>query len=107
MTLGPFAAAGNQSALYMIESQMNYIVSALLTMRRRGAATVEVRPEVQEAFVSDAERRSRDTVWLTGGCRSYYQTPDGRNAGLWPNWSFEYRRRTREFDAESYEVQPA
>jgi cation diffusion facilitator CzcD-associated flavoprotein CzcO len=102
MFLGPFAAAGNQSALYMLESQMSYIVDALRTMRARGARTVEVRPEVQDAFVAAAERRSADTVWLRGGCRSYYQTPDGRNAGLWPSWSFRFRRRMRRFDADAY-----
>jgi cation diffusion facilitator CzcD-associated flavoprotein CzcO len=107
MFLGPFAAAGNQSALFMLEAQMRYIVDALRTMRERGAATVEVRAEVQDAFVSLAERRSRDTVWLTGGCRSYYQTPDGRNSGLWPDWSFRYRRRTCRFDAEAYELRAA
>jgi hypothetical protein len=48
---GPFAAAGNQSALFMLEAQMSYIVDALRTMRERGAATVEVRAEVQDAFV--------------------------------------------------------
>jgi len=107
MFLGPFAAAGNQSALYMLESQMDYIVDALRTMRARGAERLEVREEVQEAFVSLAERRSVDTVWLTGGCRSYYQTPDGRNAGLWPDWSFRYRRRTRRFDPGAYRLSPA
>ena len=57
---------------------------------------VEVRPEAQAALTAEAERRSADTVWLKGGCRSYYQTPDGkRNAGLWPSWSVAFRRRTR------------
>jgi cation diffusion facilitator CzcD-associated flavoprotein CzcO len=102
MFFGPFAAAGNQSALYMLESQMAYIVDALRVFRERGVRTVEVRPEVQEAFVAQAEARSVDTVWLQGGCRSYYQTPDGRNAGLWPNWSFQFRRRTRRFDTGAY-----
>ncbi|GGK99359.1 flavin-containing monooxygenase [Nocardia jinanensis] len=103
-TLGPFGAAGNQSAVYMLESQIGYIVDALLTMRERGAARVEVRQATQDAFVEEMARRSADTVWLTGGCQSYYTTPDGGNAGLYPNWSFEYRRRTKQFDAESYEV---
>ena len=107
MFLGPFAAAGNQSALFMLEAQMSYIVDALRTLRDRGATTVEVREEVQASFVSLAEQRSVDTVWLTGGCRSCYQTPDGRNSGLWPDWSFEYRRRTRRFDAEAYELRTA
>ena len=107
MFLGPFAAAGNQSALYMLEAQMAYIVDALRTMRARGVGRLEVREEVQDAFVSLAERRSVDTVWLTGGCRSYYQTPDGRNAGLWPDWSFRFGRRMRRFDADAYELSPA
>ncbi|PPI97087.1 flavin-containing monooxygenase [Nocardia nova] len=103
-TLGPFGAAGNQSAIYMIESQITYIVDALRTMRRKGARRVELRPQVQERFVEEMRERSTSTVWLTGGCQTYYTTPDGRNAGLYPNWSFEYRRRTAGFDAESYAV---
>jgi hypothetical protein len=103
-TLGPFGAAGNQSAIFMLESQIAYIVDALQTLRARGARRVEVRQETQDAFVEEMARRSADTVWLTGGCQSYYTTPDGGNAGLYPNWSFEYRRRTKQFDAESYEV---
>lgn len=103
-TLGPFGAAGNQSAIYMIESQIGYIVDALRTARREGTRRVELRPEVQDAFLREMRTRSADTVWLTGGCDSYYTTADGGNSGLYPNWSFEYRRRTSRFDADSYEV---
>lgn len=103
-TLGPFGAAGNQSAVYMIESQIAYIVDAVKTMRDRGIDRIELRPEVQDDFLDEMDRRSADTVWLTGGCQSYYTTADGRNAGLYPNWSFEYRRRTRRFDSDSYEM---
>ncbi|MGK8488612.1 flavin-containing monooxygenase [Nocardia asiatica] len=103
-TLGPFGAAGNQSAIYMIESQIAYIVDALRSAYASGARRVEVRPAAQAAFVAEMARRSSSTVWLTGGCQSYYQTPDGLNAGLYPNWSFEYRRRTSRFDTSAYEV---
>jgi len=104
-TLGPFGAAGNQSAIYMIESQITYIVDALTKMRGEGAQRVEVRQEAQAAFVDEMADRSKDTVWLTGGCQTYYTTADGTgNAGLFPSWSFEYRRRTARFDHESYEV---
>jgi cation diffusion facilitator CzcD-associated flavoprotein CzcO len=105
--LGPFAAGGNQSALYMLESQIAYIVDAVRTINRNGRSVVEVRPEVQNAFVAEMHERSEDTVWLTGGCKSYYTTPDGRNAGLWPNWTFEFRRRTSRFDESDYELRAA
>ncbi|WP_227981409.1 flavin-containing monooxygenase [Nocardia spumae] len=103
-TLGPFGAAGNQSAVYMIESQIAYIVDALTSCRERGARRVEVRAAQQESFVAEMNQRSAATVWLTGGCQSYYTTAEGGNAGLYPGWSFEYRRRTRHFDADAYEV---
>lgn len=103
-TLGPFGAAGNQSAIYMIESQIAYIVDAVRTLRHTATRRIELRRTVQDAFLTEMTTRSSTSVWLTGGCQSYYTTPDGLNAGLYPNWSFEYRRRTRRFDAESYEM---
>ena len=52
------------------------------------------------------DRRSDDTVWLTGGCdTSYYHTADGKNAGLYPGWSFEYARRTQRFDVGAFAVE--
>nr|WP_237421948.1 NAD(P)/FAD-dependent oxidoreductase [Gordonia sp. SID5947] len=105
-TLGAFGAVGNQSAIYMIEAQCRYIVDALGRIRNDGATRVEVRPSIQEAFVDEMNRRSDETVWLTGGCAtSYYHTADGKNAGLYPGWSFEYARRTKRFDIESFETE--
>jgi len=104
-TLGPFGAVGNQSAIYMIEAQVRYIVDALAAMRDGGLRRVEVRADVQDTFMEEMDVRSTDTVWLTGGCAtSYYHTADGRNAGLYPGWSFEYARRTKAFDRDAYAV---
>lgn len=105
MFLGAFSFAGNQSTVYTIEAETRYIVDAIRTMRRQDLRTVEVRAERQEAFTAEAERRSAATVWLRGGCRSYYQTADGRNNGLWPDWSFRYARQTTAFDADAYVVE--
>ena len=43
--LGPNTGGGHQSIVYMIESQINYVLSALRLMERRGLESVEVRPE--------------------------------------------------------------
>lgn len=103
-TLGPFGAAGNQSAIFMIESQITYIVDALRTARARSARRLELKPGVQDAFLDEMARRSVATVWVSGGCTGYYRAPDGRNAGLYPSWSLEYRSRTKKFDTDSYVV---
>ena len=89
----------------MIECQIRYIVDALATMRTEGLDRVEVRKDAQEAFLDEVNERSARTVWLTGGCATtYYRTAEGKNAGLYPNWSFEYANRTRRFDRDAYEL---
>jgi len=42
------------------------------------------------------------TVWVSGGCSSYYIDARGRNSTIWPTFTWPFRRRTREFDAVAY-----
>lgn len=104
MMLGPFSAAGNQSAVYMLETQANYITKALLAMRRQGIQQFDVRDDVLSAFANDVQQRSLKTTWVSGGCHSYFQNAEGGNNGLWPNWSFMHRWQSRAFDLYKYNV---
>ena len=45
--LGPNTGLGHSSMVYMIESQIAYVMDALRAMRATGADVVEVRPEVE------------------------------------------------------------
>jgi cation diffusion facilitator CzcD-associated flavoprotein CzcO len=101
---GPNLNLGHSSIVYMIESQIAYALDALRTMRLRGAAEFEVRPEVQAAYNEDVQARLAHSVWNTGGCGSWYIDRNGRNSIQWPGFTFEYRRRTRQFDTESYRL---
>jgi cation diffusion facilitator CzcD-associated flavoprotein CzcO len=101
---GPNLNLGHSSIVYMLESQIAYALDALRTMRLRGAAEFEVHPEVQAAYNEELQERLADTVWNTGGCGSWYFDRNGRNSTQWPGFTFEYRRRTRRFDAESYRL---
>jgi cation diffusion facilitator CzcD-associated flavoprotein CzcO len=102
--LGPFGAAGNQSAVVMIEAQVRYIVDALKHIRHKGITRFELPQRVQDEFVDEMHSRSGKGTWLRGGCSSYYTNGKGQNAGLFPSWSLEYRFRTRRWDSEHYEV---
>jgi hypothetical protein len=42
-------------------------------------------------------------VWNTG-CASWYLDETGRNATLWPDWTFAFRRRTAQFDPADFEL---
>lgn len=100
--LGPFSAAGNQSGLFMIENQITYIVDAICRMRSEKIERVEVRPDVQDAFVDEMHALSQNGAWVGGGCNSYYTNDRGMNAGLYPDWSFTYRARTAHWDKHNY-----
>jgi cation diffusion facilitator CzcD-associated flavoprotein CzcO len=111
MLLGPNTGLGHNSIVYMIESQIDHVMDALRTMRESGADTVEVRPEAADRFNAALERQHRGTVW-TSGCSSWYLDDTGRNATLWPDWTWRFRRRTARFDPAEYllgarQAQPA
>jgi cation diffusion facilitator CzcD-associated flavoprotein CzcO len=103
LLLGPNTGLGHSSMLLMIESQVAYIVATLRALARRGATTVEVRPEAQARSNAALQRRMARTIWLSG-CRSWYLDARGRNTTLWPGFTWEYRLRTRRFDADNYEL---
>ena len=95
--LGPNTGLGHSSMVYMIESQIAYVMDAL----RSGADVIEVRPEVEARFNAELQRRMRGTVW-NSGCMSWYQDARGGNPTLWPDWTWRFRRRTGRFDPSEY-----
>ncbi len=104
---GPNTGLGHNSIVFMIESQLNYVVDCLRTMDERGLATVEVRTDAVATFDEEIQRRLQTSVWNTGGCASWYLDANSRNTTLWPGFTWEFRRRTRRFDPEAYTLTPA
>ncbi len=102
LLLGPNSALGHNSVVLAIESQVEYVLDALRTMDTRAVGAVEVQPEAQSAFVAEVTARTRDTVWSTGGCASWYLDGSGHNTTLWPGFTSGFRRLTRRFDPDSY-----
>lgn len=48
------------------------------------------------------QRKLTLTVWNTGGCKSWYLDKNGKNATIWPDYTFKFARRLKRFDLESY-----
>lgn len=85
----------------MSESQIAHVIAALRHMGAKGAETIEVRPEAQERFNADIDARMQGTVWNTG-CASWYLDDTGRNATLWPDWTWRFRHRAAELRPDDY-----
>jgi cation diffusion facilitator CzcD-associated flavoprotein CzcO len=100
---GPNTNLGGNSIIFMLESQIRYVLGAVRTLRVRPGTWLDVRPEAQRAFGDWVQAASRRSVWVSG-CHSWYTTASGRNTNNWPALTFQYRRRVRRFDAAAYRI---
>ncbi|HET6876866.1 MAG TPA: NAD(P)/FAD-dependent oxidoreductase [Jatrophihabitans sp.] len=102
--IGPNCGLGHSSMVFMVESHLNYLSSALQAMQRENIATFDVRPDVLRRYNEKLQARMRRTIWTTGGCASWYLDAHGNNTTLWPSFTFSFRRMTRRFDRDAYAV---
>jgi cation diffusion facilitator CzcD-associated flavoprotein CzcO len=103
--VGPNTGLGHSSMVFMIEAQIRYVLDCIQMLRERELGWVDVKPEVQASYNDELRARLERTVWSTG-CDSWYRTRSGKNTTLWPSFTFDFWRRTRRFDAESYRLEP-
>jgi cation diffusion facilitator CzcD-associated flavoprotein CzcO len=102
--VGANTGLGHSSMVFIIESQIAYIRSALEQMREQQIVAVEPTQRAQDAWNADLQRRMERTVWSTGGCASWYLDEHGRNTTLWPRATFTFREQLRKFDLDQYVV---
>ena len=101
--MGPNTGLGHNSMVYMIESQIHYILGALNLLNNRQLASLEPKREAQDAFNGKIQNSLGKTVWNAGGCNSWYLHPvSGRNCTVWPGFTWRYRLLTRNFDPAAY-----
>jgi cation diffusion facilitator CzcD-associated flavoprotein CzcO len=104
MLVGPNTGLGHNSIVFMIESQLHYLMQGLRFMDRRGLDVIEVREQVQQRYDEEIQRKLQGTVWESGGCASWYRNEQGKNTTIWPGSTWPFRRRLRTFDADDYEL---
>jgi len=99
---GPNSGSAHNSVVLGIEAQVRYVLDALRVMAARRLASVDVRPQAQEAFVREVAARTAGTVLTKGGCHSWFLDHAGRNTTVWPWFTARFRWLTRRFDIENY-----
>jgi cation diffusion facilitator CzcD-associated flavoprotein CzcO len=97
---GPNTNTSGGSIIAYLEAQSAYVRQALMELRRRGAAAIDVRPEVEAANVREIQERFRGTAWTR--CDSWYRTSDGRIVANWPGYMREYFERVRALDPAEF-----
>ncbi|HEX3332981.1 MAG TPA: hypothetical protein VHS57_01480, partial [Acidimicrobiales bacterium] len=104
LMIGPNSTLAHNSMIYMIESHINYVAGGIAFLGRPGVHTVEVKEGVQRRYNERLQARLEHSVWVEGGCGSWYLDHRGRNTTLWPDHTWKFRRLTRRFHPGEYTV---
>ncbi|WP_247234429.1 NAD(P)/FAD-dependent oxidoreductase [Telluribacter sp. SYSU D00476] len=102
--LGPNTGLGHNSVVHMMESQMNYIMQYIEYLEASGPGSyLDIRPQAQQAYNQEIQERLKGTVW-SSGCKSWYLNTKGKNTTLYPGLTVRFRKETRRFNPEVYEL---
>ena len=103
--VGPNTGLGHSSIIFMIESQINYIVKALKTCKQRNIKSIEVKQSAQDQFNQYLQSKLHGAVWEKGGCASWYRDANGKNSTLWPAFTWQFWLQTQRFNMNDYTVE--
>ncbi|MFC8228865.1 flavin-containing monooxygenase [Streptomyces sp. NPDC057287] len=104
MFLGPNSGLGHSSMVYMIEAQAEHVKNAIRALDVSGSTSIEVDRRTHDAYNADLDRRLARSVWELGGCRTFYRDANGRNATIYPDWTFRFRRRAVRWNPDDYRL---
>jgi cation diffusion facilitator CzcD-associated flavoprotein CzcO len=91
LVTGPNTGIGHTSAIFVIESQMKYIMKLLHYAKQQQAQAVEVTAQAEAEYTTMVHHEMRKTVWHSGGCNSWYKSKSGHVIAMFPGFSFVYR----------------
>lgn len=97
MLMGPNTGLGHNSMVYMIESQIQFVLRHLEALDESGARAVEVTDVASREYNVALQARFPGSVWATG-CASWYLDETGENRTLWPGPTFSFRALTSKLE---------
>jgi cation diffusion facilitator CzcD-associated flavoprotein CzcO len=95
---GPNTGIGHTSAIHIIESQMNYIMDVITTLKDGKHRTIEIKKDAEQSYTEMIHLEMKNTVWEKGGCNSWYQSNSGKVIAMFPGFSFRYRALTKKMN---------
>lgn len=97
LLMGPNTGLGHNSMVYVIESQLRFVMKHLEACDAANARAVEVKEDATQRFNDLLQARFPGTVW-SSGCASWYLDATGKNRTLWPGSTLAFRALTSELD---------
>ena len=105
MVEGPTSPIGNLSLIMISEHQVDYIISMLDKMRQTKLHGLAPKQAAYEEYNNGLAKAAEGTVWVTGGCDSWYIDASGL-PNLYSHAPHEYLRDMHGLDLEEYDTLP-
>ncbi|ANF81964.1 4-hydroxyacetophenone monooxygenase [Acinetobacter sp. NCu2D-2] len=101
--LGPNTVLAHNSVVFMIESQVEYILQMMQLVEKTHSSAIVVKDEIQDQFNQHLQEIMAGTVWQSG-CVSWYQQDGGKNFALWPTYTWKYWLKTKTLNPADYRL---
>jgi cation diffusion facilitator CzcD-associated flavoprotein CzcO len=105
LTLGPNTGVGHTSALHIMESQVGLAIRCIQEAEKNKWKSFDIKEKVEEAFNNEIQRKLQGTIWVKGGCKSWYQDSTGKNRIIFPDFNFKFRKLTKTFSFSNFEIE--
>ncbi len=92
----------NGSIIYFSECEAHYIAESVRLLLESGHRSMDVRPEVHDAFNLAVDEANSQRAWGASKVSSWYKNASGRVAQNWPFPLLDYWKRTRHPDPAEY-----
>jgi len=103
MLEGPTGPVGNLSLITITEAQLDYVIAMLDTMKQKKLAAIAPTDEAFKTYNAGMRKALDNTVWVTGGCQSWYMDKTGK-PNLYPYAPRRFRQEMRNPDLSEYRL---
>jgi cation diffusion facilitator CzcD-associated flavoprotein CzcO len=102
---GPNTNLGHNSILYMVETQVRYVMACLGEIRAKKLRWLDVKPAAMADYNRALQKDLGETVWAAG-CSNWYKNESGRITNNWSGFTLRYRWRMRRPDFSAFDASP-
>ena len=103
MLYGPNTNLGHNSIIYMVESQVRYIVQCIDKLLAHDIRLLEANEAAAARFNEGLQKDLAATVW-GGECGSWYKNASGRITNNWPHGTLRFRWSMRWPDFNEFDM---
>lgn len=99
---GPNTGVGTTSVVYIVEKQVNYILSCIEKSGKN--RLIAPKADAMKKYNSEIQNKLSETVWA-GSCQSWYRREDGKIVTLYPYNARTFRDRHKQVKWEDFVIE--